>query len=76
MRERALANVAETLEFDNRVESRNVLENLIYEVQKAQAQVKDQADTAIIEELISIGEEFMKDKDATSDAIKEKIKEV
>jgi len=73
---RAAANIAETLEFEKRVESRNVLENLIYEVQKAQAQVTDQADTAIIEELISIGEEFLKDKDATSDAIKEKIKEV
>ena len=77
MRERAKANVAETLEFEKRVERLNVLENLIYEVKNAQAKITDQADTAVIEELISIGEDFMKDsKDATSAAINEKIKDI
>lgn len=77
MRERAKANVAETLEFEKRVESLNVLENLIYEVKNAQAKITDQADTAVIEELISIGEDFMKDsKDATSAEINEKIKDI
>ena len=77
MRQRAKANVAETLEFEKRVERLNVLENLIYEVKNAQAKITDQADTAVIEELISIGEDFMKDsKDATSAAINEKIKDI